>query len=377
MATSICCNDVWEFPIDDFLVLARPEVSGLYILSPTARLIWEIFKTGAPLAELVREFAFACDIPNEVAARDVSRTLDEWQSGVLSGRHNSSTCSDVPAEVPASSGAAFFTRDCLIQGKKVRVILETSQLADEIGPRLESLPPTPSAPDLTFRVVEVSDGFRIFCDGFCVGSEEAITAVRGVLLQEIVRTCRARDCLAVFHAGACGSDSRCVVFPAGTQSGKTTLAAVLMKTGMTFYSDDSVLLERDTLSVPLMPFSLMVREGSWRVLSPRFPELRDAPVVSRYGQRVRFLHPVGMKQNGVCEQVGAIVFVQYEPNAANRISALGPMQSLLRLQESGFWVAHDEHSIRAFLNWIQSTPSFTLSYSDVDQAAAIIHRLIN
>ena len=63
-------------------------------------------------------------------------------------------------------------------------------------------------------------------------------------------------------------------------------------------------------------------------------------------------------------------------HAANELSALDTLQALVRLQESGFWVAHDEQSIRAFLRWIKSTPSYTLTYSDVDQAATIIHHLI-
>ena len=375
LGTSICSYDLWEFAVDDFLVLARPEVSGLYILSPSARLIWDIRKTEVPFQEVVREFASTYDIPAELAEQDVARTLNEWRSGLLE-RQQVSVESSVAAAAVASALGDSFTRDYAIQGKNVRVILQTAELVEEIAPRLESLPHAPAALDFTFRVVEESDGFRIFCDETCVGTEQGVTAARGVLLQEIVRRCRGRDCLAVFHAGACGTNSKCVVFPASTQSGKTTLAAVLMKMGLTFYSDDSVLLERDTLSVPAMPFALMVREGSWDVLAPRFPELQDAPIVSRYGQRVRFLSPVGMKQDGHCGQVGAIVFCRFQPGAANELSSLDPMQTLLRLQESGFWVAHDERSIRAFLTWIQSTVAFTLSYSDVDQAASIIRRLI-
>jgi hypothetical protein len=372
----ICFREVWEYPIDDFLVLARPEASGLYILSPSAKLIWDILKTGLPFADLVQEFASIYQIPTEIAAQDVARTLDEWRSGLLSGARSSSLEITATRAAPASSSLDVFSRDYLVQGKNVRIILQTSELAEEIAPRLESLPSAASAPDITFRVVEAPDGFRIFCDELFVGTEAGLTAARGVLLQEIVRNCRARECLAVFHAGACGSSARCVVFPAGTQSGKTTLAAVLMKMGLTFYSDDSVILERDTLSVPGMPFAIMVREGSWNVLSSRFPELQDAPVVWRYGQRVRFLRPVGTKQDGYCERVGAIVFIRFEPDAANEISALDPFKSLLRLHESGFWVAHDKQSIRAFLAWFQSTPSFTLTYSDVDQAAALVRDLI-
>ena len=371
---------LWEFPIDDFLVLARPDVPGLYILSPTARLIWDIFKTGAPFADLVREFASACDIPGEVAERDVTQTLHDWRAGLLSKQPAAPEISVNPAAAPAiasgSPSADCFVRDYLVQTKNVRVILQTSELAEEIAPRLNPLPPAPSAPDLTFKVVEDPDGFRVYCDDRLIAHEEGLGAIRAVLLQEMVRSCRARDCLAIFHAGACGSPSRCVVFPASSQSGKTTLAAVLMNRGSTFYSDDSVLLERDTLTVPVMPFALTVREGSWDVLHSRFPQLQDSAIVSRFGQRVRFFFPAAIRQDDHCAQVAAIVFARFRPDAGNEIGSLDRLQTLLRLQESGFWVAHDEQSIRAFLEWIASTASYTLTYSDVDQAASIIRRLV-
>jgi hypothetical protein len=370
-------KDLWEFPVEDFLVVAQPHVPGLYILNPSARLVWDLLKSATPIAELVRQFASTYDIPGEVAAQDVTRTLDDWRSGLLSRQQDSSSRVATPPEVAVSSGTDFFAQDYLVLGKNVRVILQTSELADEIAPRLKSIPHAPSVPDFTFRVVEESDGFRIFCNQCCIASEEGVGAARAVLLQEIVRRCRDRDCLAVFHAGACGSSSRCVIFPASTQSGKTTLAAVLMKMGATFYSDDSVLLERDTLTVPVMPFALTVREGSWDVLNPRFPELQEAPIVSRYGQRIRFLPPVGMNREDHAAQVAAIVFSRFKPDGANEISSLDKLHTLLRLQESGFWVAHDEQSIRTFLAWIHSTPSFTLNYSDVDQAASIIRRFIS
>ncbi len=368
-------TDFWEFSVDDFLVVARPDLSGLYILSPSACLIWSIRKTGVALEEMVREYASAYNISIEIAEQDVIRTLEDWRSGLLSGSKSLSSYSYV-TPLSTSSSADFFTGDYLVQGKNIRLLLQTSGLTEEIAPRLESLPRAPSAPDFTFRVIEGSDGFRIFCDESFIGIEDDIAVARTLLLQEIVRICRGRDCLAVFHAGACGSNSRCVIFPATTQSGKTTLAAVLMKAGLTLYSDDSVLLERETFSVPIMPFSLMIREGSWDVLYPRFPNLINSPVVSRFGQSIRFLPRMGETQSGSCDQVAAIVFARFHEDAADEIAELDALQTLLRLQISGFWVAHDEQSIRAFLAWIHATASFEVSYSDVDQAASLIRRLI-
>jgi len=369
-------DDLWEFPTGNFLVLARPGVSGLYILNSSARLLWESLKSGSSVSEATRDFASAYNVPLEIAERDVHRAVDEWRTGLCAERRKSLPRRAFPTGNLRSSPPDFFVRDYVVHRRNVRVILQTSELAEEIAPRLESLPNAPSAPDFVFRVVEDSDGFHIFKDQCCVDREETIGETRGVLLQEIVRSCRGRDPLAIFHAGACGSSSRCVIFPASTQSGKTTLAAVLMKMGLTFYGDDSVLLERDTLSVPVMPFALTIREGSWSVLGPKFPELQKAPVVLRYGQRVRFLPPLGVNQDGSCGQVGAIVFSRFKEKAVHELTALDALQTLLGLQESGFWVAHDEQSIRDFLAWIQSTPSFSLSYSEVDVAASTIQRLV-
>ncbi len=78
------------------------------------------------------------------------------------------------------------------------MILQTPELTEEIAPRLECLPQAPSVPDFTFRVVEEPDTFRIFRDEITVATEKEIGAARSVLLEEMVRACRGRDCLAIF-----------------------------------------------------------------------------------------------------------------------------------------------------------------------------------
>lgn len=368
-------QDIWEFPIGDFVVLARPDVQGFYILNHSASLIWRALKAHARLEDLVDEFVSSFAISREIASQDIWQTLNSWKSDLLSTAR-SSTPSPSDTAPPSTRGDDFLVRNFLIHGKSIRICLQTSDIADEILPRLASLPHTPSTPNFTFRVIEDPDGFSIFCGSRLVSKEQFVTEARSVLLQEIVRRSREVDDLAIFHAGACGSDSRCVIFPAQTQSGKSTLAAVLMQKGSTFYADDSVILERNTLSVPPMPFGLMIREGSWDVLYPRFPELKDAPTVSRYGQQVRFLSPADQNQETQNAQVAAIVFVQFGQASELELRRLDTLEALLRLQESGFWVAHDIESIRAFLHWLEGTPAYFLNYSDVDEAATAIRTLL-
>ncbi len=117
----------------------------------------------------------------------------------------------------------------------------------------------------------------------------------------------------------------------------------------------------------MTPFSLMVREGSWPVLMPRFPELAGARVISHSGTDVRFLAP---RWNGeaASASVSAIVFSRYEPGSVTQLEPLETFETLLRLQESGFWVEHERESVAEFLKWLASKPSYSLSYSDMDEA---------
>ena len=58
--------NIWEFPLDDGLVLARPDVHGLFLLNPTASFIWTLHAAHCGHAEISRELASACGIPLEM-----------------------------------------------------------------------------------------------------------------------------------------------------------------------------------------------------------------------------------------------------------------------------------------------------------------------
>jgi hypothetical protein len=178
------------------------------------------------------------------------------------------------------------------------------------------------------------------------------------------------------HAGACGTAEHCVIFPAETHSGKTTLAAACMHAALTFYADDSVLLQAESFAVPVMPFALMVREGSWPEVSARFPAFENAPVHNRYGQNVRFLHPICPPHDTKAQPV-AIVFSHWQAGASTSISSLDSFEALIRLKESGFWVAHDRAIIQSFLDWLQSLPIYKMIYSNLDEAVAFVRSLVS
>ncbi|WP_157871812.1 hypothetical protein [Gloeothece verrucosa] len=62
------------------------------------------------------------------------------------------------------------------------------------------------------------------------------------------------------HAGVVGWRGRAIVIPGRSFSGKTTLAAALVKAGAIYYSDEYAVIDRDGLVHPY-PRPLCIREG--------------------------------------------------------------------------------------------------------------------
>jgi hypothetical protein len=373
--TLVASSAFWEFPFGEALVVARPDLQGLFLLNYTSRLIWSASKQGVPAHSLAQQFSIHFDIPVSQAAHDIQATLDSWSTGLFS-RFSSRIHPDVNPLTPNFDLRSCFVGDYLLGGRKFRLEVADREFAEEISPRLAHLQSVTQIPDVTFQVARMDGRLKLFNNGVFFAEEFEVNAARAVLLQELAHVAQPdTDWLTILHAGACGTDIACVVMPADTNVGKTTLTAALMHSGLRFFSDDSAAFDRHTMRVAPMPFALMIREGSWPVLASRFPELASAPVLERNGCNVRFLTPPSNQQSsGVPAK--CLLFIEFKPGVATTLDPLTPFESLLRLQKSGFWVAHDRDSIGMFLSWLQSIPSYQAVYSDLDEATALVHRLL-
>lgn len=376
LGSQVSTASIWEFCFGDELVLVRPDSPGLYILNASAALAWRLRVSGKSIDRSIRDFADHFDLSLDIAARDLKLAWTGWEQTLFSPVPLSPLISS-PEAPPVIPPLGVFSRDYRLGVMNVRVILHHPELVSEIAPRLACLPPSfPCQPDAILQVTATNGIYRVFLGSACVATEADSTAARIVLLQELARAAQPnRNWSAILHAGACGTDSRCVIFPAESHSGKTTLATALMHRGLTFYSDDSVALESGSFRVPVMPFALMIREGSWAEVSSRFPGFAKAPVHDRYGESVRFLNPNGLPHD-LLAQPSAIVFSHWKAGAKTQVGSLGSFDALVRLQRSGFWVAHNRAIIQQFLDWFQSVPAYELLYSDLDEAVDFIQDLL-
>jgi hypothetical protein len=350
-------------------VLVVPGFDGLYLMNPSAAFIWQKLRLGVASDQIGLSLAEAYCIPTGRAHSDVLSAIQQWDACFDRQTGNP------PSYRPTTCGRERETvTHYSWNGFHFTIELDSFELEAEIHPRLEKLLAPSSEPAFGFRLTTAEDAIHIHSGAEYIGTECHVSAARAILLQEIVRRAQgSRQWLSILHAGACGDDSTCVIFPAESHSGKSTLAAVLMHRGLTFYADDSVAIEKGTLQIPCMPFGLAIREGSWSLISERFPGFLNSPVLNRFGENIRFLYPSSHEDRG---DAASMVFSTYRLGAPFSTRRLNTLETLLRLQESGFWVEPQRESVESFLAWLESLPCYELTYDDVDQAGDFISRLL-
>lgn len=338
----------WSFSVTGGLVVVRPDRSGIFLLNPAAQLIWEDYVCGLAVADTVKRFQEVFGLPPDIAQRDIEATFAQWNAGLLS--------LDPPKFVPqngfeAPNQIGFVAQNCLLNGRRFRILIPSGDLVEEIMPRINHLAAYFDTPDFTLTVPPPTDGLP--------------ATARILLLGEMTRLCQpGREVKAILHAGAAGTQSACVLLAGATHSGKSTLCSGLMQSGLTCYSDDSAILDQD-FHIAGMPFPIMLREGSW----PHFPQLDSAPTQVRFATPVRFL-PTNLPPHSPSVPAKALFFVSYDPAASPALTPLTTFEALVLLRDTGFWVDPVRPTIAAFLDWLEALPKFRLPYPDFASACS-------
>jgi hypothetical protein len=348
----------WTFPFPgtDSFALFAADWEGLLLLNSTAGWIW----ANCDLPNLPEAYADQFGICLDQAREDIELSFDAWSQWRRP---------DIPAAVPAiPANFQYSTANFAVSDVVFCIGFGSHAIEAELNPRLAPIalsekPPGPNAPRHIFQLFEHSDGTAVFHNGVHLATELLVTGARAILLQELTRLAvPGRDFSAILHAGAVGNQHACVILAGASFSGKSTLCATLMQSGLLCYSDDSACLTTD-FQIAGMPFAISIREGSWQL----FPQF-DKP---------RFI-PSNLNGTSPTAPPIALVFVEYCSDA--EITTFEPVpvfDALVALQESGCWIKHEPAAITAFLAWFSQLPIHRLRYSRLDEAMAKVHELLD
>jgi hypothetical protein len=160
------------------------------------------------------------------------------------------------------------------------------------------------------------------------------------------------------------------------ESGKSTLTGYLVARGFDLLADEPTLLHLDTGSVSPLHFPVSLKEGSWDVLGPEWPQLARAPVHVRSDRmKIRLLHPPNLP--ALPRRLTHIIFPEYSPSSAGYVERLSPLRSLNFLNEGGMLLASQlkRDTFEAFLRLIMNTPAYAMQYASLEMAEQIMDDL--
>ena len=181
-----------------------------------------------------------------------------------------------------------------------------------------------------------------------------------------------------FHAAMVAYGDCGVMLSAPREYGKSTLAAYLVSQGFDLLTDEPVLLDLNTCTAASLCLPISLKQASWSVLRPQWPQLADAPIhVRSDGMEISLVHPPIERCSAGPRPLTHIVFPQYRPSFAAQSEPLNSVHTLSLLNEGGMLLARDlaREQFEAFLKLICRTPAYKVLYSSLEDAYSMLQTL--
>lgn len=387
-------DGVHAFALGEGAVLYVASDQELHVLNATAALVWSQLARGAPVVVLEQALCERFGVEREQARAWASQQLRDWRArGFLTDEPSPARATPLRHEgrsrredagrptggawprPPSSPRYRLLDTSFAVDlppgpaGARVRPVIAHMACADD-GPV-----------DLLLTVERDADGYRLLEDGRPVAA--------GLSLPQLVPVVKLRLRNAIMnrhryfmqlHAGAVLDEDGVLLFPGDPGSGKTTLTASLVASGLGYLSDEVVLLERGSLAVRPFPLALTVKSGAVAPLTPLYPMLPCLDVHEREdGRRVRYLRPPAgstVADDAAGQPVRAVIFPRYAPDAPPTLSPVEPCEALQRLLACCLslpeWLSAG--SVEDLVRWMRRLDCWELRSSSVPEAIALVRR---
>jgi uncharacterized protein (UPF0276 family) len=260
---------------------------------------------------------------------------------------------------------------------------DSKEIAERVHRSLAHLERPDQPPDVVLDLRPSESGGWVVSDrnvpvAQCRGTEDMVPAVKLLLREMAVNR---YTFLINVHAGVVSFGDGCMLLPASTGSGKTTLTAALIRSGATYFSDELAPLEEGTLAVRPLPLALTIKDGSVEALRRLYPELGALTSHVREDYvRVRYLPPPAgsLPADDAPQPVRWIVFPRYAPVSETVLRPLSRPMALRRLLDESFVPLErlDREKVESLVQWMRTVECFELPLSSLDTAVGLLRSLM-
>lgn len=363
-----------SLPFGAGIVLFDEHNNRLFAYNESAKLVWRALEEGASTAHTLAD---AYGICLTRAQRDADAIIDHWRGQGLVADSGApepepelqvNFSPPLPAEGPAS------LRDYDIHGHCFRVLTTDSRISETLDGVLGPMRVARSYATTLITVTLVEDQLKLALNGEERLRSHETGEIIGAIFQTMLEVVHGtRDWLAIIHGAAVLSSNGALVLAGPSGSGKSTFGAYMTTLGFGYAADDMAAVLRDGRLAP-WPVARRVKSGSWKALHDFFPELERAPVGKKGVIDLKFLASPASAWAEAPRKVQAILFPHYSDNAVTELMPLNPMQVLQSLLKDRLWLPNPlaAAGVRAFLAWLGEIQAFSVCYSDMREAGALV-----
>ena len=391
--------DILVLPLDDQYVVFSEDKQRLISLNATA---------GAVLLELQKGTAVK-DLPNKLVANGLAlpALADEWVQTTLEGLCEQGVFREIQTtrttrfisqvdEGSHGSSAPYrpihgpFSpveeRHYQLLGMRAKVRFGHAaqiRLVDSVIGHLATGDAKPVTLRMDIQAVVLNNGHllsNVFVDGTAFSHASRLSKlgpiVKAALWQAAVN---AHDYLFYIHAGVVASGHHCIILPASAGSGKSSLTAALVHSGFRYYSDEVVLIERETFLVPPLALAICCKESGWDLMTRYFPTIGSLPVHLREdGKVVRYVPPSPENAKQPALPVSHIFFPRYVENMATSLRPTTHAEALSRLLKECLATGQrlERGNVGPLVDWIKGLSCFDLTFSSLDEAVGHIRHVV-
>lgn len=371
---------------DDAWVLYFPLTDRLLILNATAKIVWDFLVQGLKAHEIASTFARHFGISDQQAARDVAQVLTDLADEQQASAKAEVEVANIPAATAsvrvvdwnnelADCGAFQFGRN------RISVLSAVTKLDESFFARFQHR--AIDDDDVDLLEISASDSaYRLTFRDRVIAEATTINRTMWHLVEFLLSLEHPHQSLLAYcHAGAVSRRGRSILMPGNSGAGKSTLTGFLVAHGFTYLGDDTIAVGDDEFALLPLPTSLSIKTGSWTLLEPFYPALPKLATVNRYGRSGRYIDPPGNYEVlSAAAAPSAIVFPAFSKGAPTQLTPLRPHQSMIRLLEANIrlsgWDAATEDQLARFVRFVEQTPAYELSYSELPEAMKAIEELL-
>ncbi|MEH6348337.1 MAG: hypothetical protein V7785_24795 [Bermanella sp.] len=173
------------------------------------------------------------------------------------------------------------------------------------------------------------------------------------------------------HAAVLSKGDKCLMMPAVSYSGKSTLSAALLSADYQYFSDEMAVLDKEYQARPV-PLGIGIKQGSWKALNSYLPQLKTLKEQERWdGVPLKYVPVSTSIRHGTArKKVSHLVFPTYTQGSAAKLLAISTPQAICQLFEAGFTMKCDfsRKQVIELLNWLESVPTYKFVFSQLDEA---------